>query len=44
VADCIGRRVLLHAVGVTLLAEPLGLVVWFVLVRAVKRALDSREP
>ncbi len=36
--------VLLRAVGVTLLAGPLGIVVWFGLVWAVKRALDSREP
>ena len=36
--------VLLRAVGVTVLAGPLGIVVWFALVWVVKRALDSREP
>ncbi len=36
--------VLLRAVGVTLLAGPVGIIVWFGLVWAVKRALDSREP
>lgn len=33
----------LRAVGVTLLAGPVGIVVWFGLVWAVKRVLDSRE-
>jgi hypothetical protein len=36
--------VLLRAVGVTVLAGPLGIVVWFALLWVVKRALDSREP
>jgi hypothetical protein len=35
---------LLRAVGITVLAGPLGIVVWFALVWVVKRALDSREP
>ncbi len=36
--------VLLRAVGVTVLAGPLGIFVWLALVWVVKRALDSREP
>jgi hypothetical protein len=36
--------VLPRAVGVTVLAGPLGIVVWLALVWVVKRALDSREP
>lgn len=35
---------LLRVAGVTILAGPLGIVLWFALVWAVKRALDSREP
>lgn len=36
--------VLFRAAGVTTLAGPIGLVVWFPLIWAVKRVLDSREP
>jgi hypothetical protein len=36
--------VLLRAVGISVLAGPLGIVAWFTLVWVVKRALDSREP
>ncbi len=34
---------LLRAVGVTILAGPVGVVVWFALIWVVKRALDSRD-